>query len=334
MVIKSVVMISMFFIPLIIINTGLITSVGLLFVLYLLSGLGMTGIGMGVMHDAIHGSYSKSRKVNKYMGMTLELIGANANVWRIQHNVLHHTYTNIDEVDEDIDVPFFLRFSPHTKRNFLHRFQHLYFWFFYGFVTLSWVTIKDFVKIRRYHKLGFIKDEEYRKEIWKAIGWKLVYYSYTLILPIIMVPLAPWIVILAFLSMHFLTGILISLVFQTAHVMPGNDFPLPDEDGIIASDWAIHQLATTTNFSPKSKFFSWMIGGLNYQIEHHLLPNVCHIHYKRISHIVAETAREYGIPYNTKRTFLAAIADHVKLLRQLGSSDKVQVKPVHVATKG
>lgn len=319
-------MLSLFFIPLVIVNIGIVTSPWVLFSLYILSGLGMAGIGMGVMHDAIHGSYSKNRTVNKYMGYTLNLIGANATTWKIQHNVLHHTYTNIDESDDDISAPFFLRFSPHAKKYWLHKFQFLYIWFFYGLSTISWVTSKDFIKIRQYKKMGFIKQEEFKKEMLQVICWKLVYYSYTLILPIIMLSMAPWLVILAFVMMHFVTGIAISLVFQTAHVVPSSEFPVPDENGLIANDWAIHQLATTSNFSPRSRVFSWFIGGLNYQVEHHLLPNICHVHYRKLSRIVAETAREYGIPYHTKKTFVAAIWDHIKMLYQLGRMELAPVK--------
>lgn len=330
MVYKSVFMLSLFFLPLITVNTGLVTTPFALISLYVLSGLGMAGIGMGVMHDAIHGSYSKNRKVNKYMGYTMNLIGANASVWRVQHNVLHHNYTNIDEADDDLNAPFFLRFSPHAKRYWMHRFQHFYIWFFYGLSTLSWVTTKDFIRLKRYKDKGFFGGKnEYRNELLKLVGWKLLYYSYALVLPLIMVPLAPWIIVLAFVIMHFITGLSISTVFQTAHVMPSTAFPLPDENGLIANNWTIHQLATTSNYAPGSRLFSWLIGGLNFQVEHHLLPNVCHVHYRKLSPIVADTAKEYGIPYHTKKTFLGAIRDHTMMLRQLG---KMQLAPVKQPT--
>ena len=324
MITKTLAMLTLFFAPLVVINIGLVASPWLLFMLYITSGIGMAGIGMGVMHDAIHGSYSKHQKVNKYMGYTMNLIGANATVWKIQHNVLHHTYTNIEGADDDINAPFFLRFSPHASKNRLHRFQHLYVWFFYGLSTISWVTAKDFIRLVRYRKMGFLdKKNEFRNEIVKIVGWKLLYYSYSLIIPLLVVPLAPWIIILAFLSMHFLTGLLISIVFQVAHIMPNTEFPLPDEEGFIAHDWSTHQLATTTNYSPNSRFFSWLIGGLNYQIEHHLFPNICHIHYKKISGIVADTAREFGMPYHTKRTFAGAIGDHIRVLCRLGKMEPI-----------
>ncbi|WP_340063300.1 acyl-CoA desaturase [Ascidiimonas aurantiaca] len=312
-------MLAVFFIPIIIINSGFVSGIPMLFALYITSGLGMAGIGMGVMHDAIHGSYSKKPKINKYLGYSLNLIGANANVWRIQHNVLHHTYTNIEEADDDINAPAFLRFSPHAKKYWLHKYQHLYVWLFYGLSTISWVTTKDYIRLSRYNQMGLLPHKnEYRKEIAKITAWKLLYYSYTIILPIIILPISPWVVLAAFLSMHFVTGLLISIIFQVAHIMPNTTFPLPDKNGSIHGDWTTHQLATTTNFSPKSRFFSWCIGGLNFQIEHHLLPNICHIHYKNLSAIVSDTAKEFEIPYHSKKTFASAVLDHYKMLKKLG----------------
>lgn len=324
MVTKTIVMLALFFVPLILLSSGIITSVWHLFVAYLIAGLGMSGIGMGVMHDAIHGSYSRNKNINTLLGYTFNLIGANDAVWKIQHNVLHHSYTNIEHADDDINAPFFLRFSPHAKHYWLHQFQHFYIWFFYGISTLSWITAKDFVRLQRYKNMGFFSEkQEYNKVLSTMIAWKLLYYTYALILPMIFVPLAWWIILLAFLSMHFVTGLLVSIVFQVAHIMPANDFPLPDDKGVMSNDWYSHQFNTTTNFSPKSKFLSWMIGGLNYQIEHHILPDVCHVHYSKLTKIVSETAEEYGMAYNVKKNFGRAIVDHFKMLRSLGKKEAI-----------
>ncbi|WP_186758583.1 fatty acid desaturase family protein [Echinicola salinicaeni] len=319
MVVKTIFMLSIFFIPLVFIGSGVIQHTIPLFALYIISGFGMAGVGMGIMHDAIHGSYSKNHIVNRYLGYTMNLIGANSVVWKIQHNVLHHTYTNIEKGDDDINVPFFLRFSPNAKRYWIHRFQYLYIWLFYGLSTISWITMKDFVRACRYNKMGFFnKSGSFKKELLKIAGWKILYYSYALILPLIMVQLPVYIVVLAFLSMHFVTGICISLVFQTAHIVPGTKFIQADEAGEIHNEWALHQLATTSNYAPKSRFFSWLIGGLNFQVEHHLFPNICHVHYRKLSKIVSKTAKEFGHPYLVKRSFFAALFDHIKMLRSLG----------------
>ena len=162
----------------IVLASGMVTAVWMLFLLYILSGLGMAGIGMGVMHDAIHGSYSKNNKINTLLGYSFNLIGGNAVVWKIQHNVLHHTYTNIEDADDDLNAPFFLRFSPHAKYYWVHQFQHIYIWFFYAISTISWITSKDFVRLKRYKNMGLLTEkQDYNKELAKLIAWKIFYYS-------------------------------------------------------------------------------------------------------------------------------------------------------------
>ena len=152
---KTIFMLSLYLIPFILLNFGMIHHIGLIFGLYIIAGFGAAGVGMGVMHDANHGSFSRNRHLNKYLGYTMNLIGASASVWKIQHNVLHHTYTNIQGADDDINPPIILRFSPNARKLWIHRYQHIYVWFFYGISTLSWVISTDYVRLRRYHKLGF-----------------------------------------------------------------------------------------------------------------------------------------------------------------------------------
>lgn len=321
MVVKTVIMLSLFFAPLILLSSGLITSTWLVFILYIISGFGMSGVGMGVMHDAIHGSYSKHKSINKALGYTFNLIGANATIWKIQHNMLHHTYTNIEHEDDDINTPFFLRFSPHGEYHKSQKYQHIYIWFIYAISTLFWITAKDFVRLKRYNDMGHLSpDKTYNVQFRNMLAWKLFYYSYALILPLIMAPLSWWIIVLGFLCMHAITGVLVSIVFQIAHIMPAVDFPLPDKIGNMENEWYRHQLSTTSNFSPNNKLLFWAIGGLNYQVEHHVLPDVCHVHYKDLSKIVQETAHEFGMPYHVKKSIFQAIIDHTKMLRMLGKN--------------
>ena len=330
MVLKTILMLSLFIVPLVLINIGVVDTVGLLFVLYIAAGFGMAGVGMGVMHDAIHGSYSKNKSVNRLLSYSMNLIGANADVWKIQHNVLHHTYTNIDEADDDINTPPFLRFTPNRDWMKVHRFQHIYIWFFYSISTMSWITTKDFVRMHRYYKMGLVGSKSvYRKKMAQVAIWKAMYYVYALVLPLIFLPFGPGVILLAFLSMHMVTGICISAVFQTAHIMPDMKFPKMAEDGMINTDWSIHQLETTANYSPNSKVFSWLIGGLNYQVEHHLFPNICHVHYPKLSKIVKDTADEYGIPYYSHKTFASALVQHTRKLRNLGQEFSTESPLMH-----
>ena len=323
MVFKTFLMLLLYFGPYSLILSGIFSEVLPNVLLWMAMGVGMTGIGLNIMHDANHRAYSAKKGINNLLGYSMNVIGANAEIWKLQHNQLHHTYTNIEGTDDDIHTPPFLRFSPHRELRPIHKYQFIYVWFFYGISTLSWVITKEFLQLKRYDNMGLIKGKKkYKKLLNQLIGWKLFYYVYMLVLPMIFSPLAIWQTFLAFLCMHFTAGLLTSSIFQTAHVMPNCDYPLTDDKSQIENSWAVHEMLTTSNYSPKSRLFSWFIGGLNYQIEHHLFPSTCHVHYWRISKIVASTAKEFGIPYNMEKSFLSALINHVKMLHQLGRDNK------------
>jgi len=322
MVIKTIVMIAIYIVPFILMLTGVISSTWLIVAAWVVMGIGMAGIGLSVMHDANHGAYSKHRKLNDIIGNVIWFIGGSGTNWKIQHNVLHHSFTNVEHMDEDLETIPILRFSPHKKKMNIHRFQHIYAWFFYSFMTLMWATTKDFRQLFRYKKLDLLKTQKrtYPSLLAELIAVKLMYYGLFIALPIIVLPLAWWQTFLCVLLMHFVAGFILAIIFQPAHVMPDTDFPLPDDQGNMENKWAIHQLMTTVNYAPKSKLFSWYVGGLNFQVEHHLFPNICHIHYKKISEIVKQTAEEFNLPYYSKETFLDALRAHKNFLKQLGAA--------------
>lgn len=314
-------MLFIFLAPLNILIFGSIDKIWAVFFLYIISGLGMAGIGMGIMHDAIHGSYSKFSWLNRLMSYSINLIGSNKDIWRIQHNVLHHSFTNIENMDEDLDCPKFLRFSPHSKWLPIHRFQYLYAWLFYGLMTISWITFKDFVNLNKFYASGYIKDRKtYRKVFCNILIWKLIFFILVLFLPLAFSSVSIVVTLSAFFVMNFITGLIISTVFQTAHIMPKAQFPLPNELGAVENERMIHQLITTCNFSENNPFLSWMFGGLTNQIEHHLFPNISHIHYRKLAPIVQQTAHEFGLPYHKYPSFFAAILSHFQMLKELGAS--------------
>ena len=312
-------MFAFFLVPFAFILFASITNVWLFIGLWALMGLGIAGIGVNVMHDANHGSFSKNKKLNKVVSLVMNILGGDASIWRLQHNVLHHAFTNIHDADDDIIGPPMLRFSPHEPKKKVHRYQFVYAWVLYGLMTIIKVAYTDFKRAIKYRKMGLIKTrKEFVQRLIKISAGKLMYFGYILVLPMLFAPMPVWAVILGFLVMHMVTGFMLSIIFQTAHVTPSSEFPLPDEKGEMENNWAVHQLLTTTNFSPKSRFFSWFIGGLNYQIEHHLFANISHVHYRDISRIVADTAREFGIPYNVQPSFVKAVHSHGKMLYRLG----------------
>lgn len=320
MVFKSIFMVALYLIPYGFLVSGLITSAPMLYLMWAVMGFGMAGIGLSIMHDANHGAYSKNQTVNKWMGNLIVLVGGSPYNWRIQHNVLHHTFTNIDGLDEDLDSGPILRFSPHQELRSHHKYQYIYAWALYSLLTLMWSTTKDWRQIFRYNEKDLIKTQKmtFKRMLLEQLSFKVFYTIVFFVVPFLVVPL-PWYAILGgILMMHAIAGVTLAAIFQPAHVVPETDFPLPDDEGNMENNWAIHQLLTTTNFAPNSKLFSWYVGGLNFQIEHHLFPNVCHVHYKTISKIVKKTASEFNLPYYSKPTFFEAISSHTKMLYQLG----------------
>ncbi|MCD9015173.1 fatty acid desaturase family protein [Parachryseolinea silvisoli] len=320
MAIKTIFMFGLYFGPYFLVITGVVTDMAWQIGLVIIMGLGLAGIGLSVMHDANHGAYSKRQWVNTTIGYSLNLIGANAFNWKIQHNMLHHSYTNVHEEDEDISPRGVLRLSPHSEWRYMHQFQFIYAWFLYGLMTLVWMVAKDFVRIIRYHKNGLArKSNADIKEEWMILlGTKILYVGYIFALPVWLTDLYWWQVLIGIFIMQYIAGFILAIIFQPAHVIEGTEYPLPDENRMLENNWAVHQLLTTTNFATTSRWFSWYVGGLNFQIEHHLFPNICHVHYRNIAQIVKDTALDFGLPYHCKKTFWEAIASHARLLKQLG----------------
>lgn len=319
MVLKTVFMLSLYFVPYAIYMSGAVTQLWVFLLLALVQGLGMAGIGLSIMHDANHGAYSRKKWVNKVMGYTLNLVGGNATNWKIQHNVMHHTFTNIAGHDEDISPRPILRFSPHSKKLKLHKYQFIYAWLLYGLMTITWISFKDFKQLQGYTSTGILAKQENEKKAWAwLIFTKVVYFGYALVLPILFTPFAWYQVLLAFFITHYIAGFLLGIIFQPAHVMEENEFPLPSEEGKIDDNWSVHQLKTTINFANNNRILSWYVGGLNYQVEHHLFPNICHVHYRKISKIVKQTAEEFGLPYKSIPTFRGALLSHGRMLYKLG----------------
>jgi linoleoyl-CoA desaturase len=321
MVIKTICMFTMYFLPYALIVTGVFTHFALIIPAVIVMSLGLGGIGLSVMHDANHGAYSKKRWINKCLGLSLNLVGANAFNWKVQHNVLHHSFTNVHEEDEDISPRGVLRLTPHSEWKKVHKYQYIYAWFLYGMMTIVWLFFKDFVRVTRYNRSGLLAAQKttLTREWTILLISKLVYVSYIFVIPVVVTSLVWWQVLLGIVIMHYIAGFILAIIFQPAHVIEGTEFPLPDSNNCLENNWAIHQLLTTTNFANKSRWFSWYVGGLNFQIEHHLFPNVCHVHYRKIACIVKETANEFGLPYKSASTFLDALRGHTRLLRQLGA---------------
>lgn len=282
-------------------------------------GLGLFSafIGFNICHDAIHGALSNNSRVNKIFSTMFHFIGANPYVWNITHNVVHHTYTNIAGHDEDLEIaPGLIRLSSEEPLTGANRFQHWYGFPLYSLASLSWVFRKDYKKFFQ-DKVGEHPTPSHPKiEYFNLFFFKFLYYFLFLILPVLVTDITWWQGIIGFLALHFAQGLVMGLVFQLAHVVEGTEFPTPNEQGNIEEAWAEHQMRTTANFSMKSKLSAFLLGGLNQQVEHHLFPKICHIHYPAISGIVAQTAKDYNLPYLQNETFGGALVSHYRMLKK------------------
>lgn len=280
-------------------------------------GLTTALVGFNIMHDGAHGSFSGNRKLNTLMAHTFNLIGSNAFYWRQKHNLNHHPYTNVAAADEDIESFGLLRMSPDNQHHWFHRFQHIYIWFLYPLTSIFWFTVLDFKAYFQQKIAGQPFSQRYDSGQ-SMIFWlsKINYVAMYLIIPTWLVSWeTTWI---GFLCLHAVMGVVFAVVFQLAHVVDKTEFPEPSPDGQLPHEWAVHQLKTTADFATSNPFVTWCLGGLNFQVEHHLYPTISHVHYPELHKRVTEVCREQGIEHKEYLTVFQAIAGHVRHLKEMG----------------
>ena len=286
------------------------------FLLATLFGLNLAVLGFNIMHEGGHQSFSKYSWLNSFAGYFLNALGGNIYFWKVKHNINHHTFTNIEGADSDIDVQPFMRLHPSQPRNGMHRFQHIYCGFLYGISYLAWVFYEDFLKYFKNKIAAHMKPMSLSlKEHFVFWITKITYVTMFLVMPIIFLG---WLkTLIGFFIVTFVCGLFISIVFQLAHVVEQTEFPMGKK---ITGDWAVHQVSTTSNFGTSSKFLFWLLGGLNFQIEHHLFPRVSHIHYPMISRFVKETCEEFNVTYHEYASMFDAVVSHLVYLRRMGNA--------------
>jgi linoleoyl-CoA desaturase len=281
-------------------------------------GFILASIGFNVMHDACHGSYSSKKWLNELMGLSLNALGGNAFIWKFKHNIVHHTYTNVDGVDDDIAKSPLMRQCTSQKWVPAHRFQHIYVVLVYAISSFAWVAMMDFNKYFQQKIFTTPLQKMSVKE--HIVFWasKVLYAIFYVAIPVKFVGWQAWGI--GFACMQVTMGLTLALIFQLAHVVEHVEFEAAAgmEHKQIENEWAIHQIKTTANFAPKNKFINWYVGGLNYQVEHHLFPRVSHVHYPAISGIVQKTCEDFNLPYNTFPTFVGSLSSHFRLMKQLG----------------
>ncbi len=283
-------------------------------------GLATAAIGFNVQHDGGHHAYSNRDWVNKVMATTLDVIGGSSYHWQWKHGVFHHTYVNITGHDTDIELGGLGRLSPHRKRLWFYRWQQFYLWPLYGFMAINWHLVGDFRDV--------IPGRMGEHRLPRPKGWDLAvflagktsFFALAFGIPLLFHPV--WVVALFYVAAAIVLGLVLSVVFQLAHCVEQAEFPLPRQDtGRIENAWAIHQVETTVDFARRSRVAAWLLGGLNFQIEHHLFPRICHVNYPAISKLVEQTCRDLGVRYSEHESFWAGVASHFRWLRRMGMAD-------------
>lgn len=286
-------------------------------------GSAMAAIGFNVQHDGSHGAYSRRGWINSLMAMTLDVLGGSSYYWKKTHNLVHHSFTNITGHDGDIDLGSLARLSPHQPRHWFHRWQHLYMWLLYGFVAIKWQFHDDVFGYFRGGIGHYRFARPQGRDLAVFVGGKVLFLTLAFGIPLYF---HSWYAVLGcYLLASFAQGILLSTVFQLAHCLEQAEFPQPHNlTGRMENDWAVHQVETTVDCARENRLLTWFTGGLNFQVEHHLFPQICHIHYPAISVVVEETCREFGLNYRCNDTIAGAIRSHYRWLRKLGQQPAPQ----------
>lgn len=285
----------------------------------------MGGIGFSIAHDSNHGALSDRKWANALGALAYELLGASSFIWRWKHNILHHSFTNVSGFDSDIDSEPFLRLSPHQRRRWFHRFQVVYAWLLYAFLVAQWQFISDFRGIFQ-GRIGRQKFKAPRgREVSVFWGGKLFFLTWVFIVPALFHPF--WMVLVAYAGVSAVLSVIMSIVFQVAHVSPESEFirPIPGPGNTLGREWARHQAEATVDFARENRLLSWYLGGLNFQIEHHLFPKICHFNYPLIAPVVEETCAEFGVKYASIPTFTQALRAHAGWLHEMGRSCENEV---------
>ena len=281
-------------------------------------GLGLAGMGMGVGHDALHGAYSRRPWLNRVLGCTFDAMGASSYIWRYTHNIAHHTCTNVEGLDLDIDYDPILRMSPATPRRWFHRWQSWYAFLLYPLAGLHWVYVKDLKYFAR-RTLGPARDLRHPWSAWAGfVGGRLAVLGYTIAVPWLVLEPAWWQLAVGYVTVHMVAGATLALVFQVAHAVEGPAMTPAPREGRPVDAFHAHQLRTTANVACDNRLLSWYVGGLNFQVEHHLFPQICSVHYPALRPIVRELAIRHRLPYHEFPTMIAALRSHARHLRQLG----------------
>jgi len=318
MILKGVLWFSLWIGTYLLLISGWFSPLGLV-AMFVVHGFAQLFMTYNIAHDANHGAYSSDPKVNRFLSCVFDLVGISSYIWRLLHNTSHHSFVNVEGKDRAIKSSSLLRFSPEEQWSRNHRYQHIYGPVLYLLPTLYWVLVKDFYHLFCGRKYGnrLVTNHPLNEYVFLFVT-KAFYFTYMLVIPIMVLSVAWYWIVLGFLAMHACIGFHIALIFQPTHITEGTEYPHPDEEGFLTKDFILHVLSTTADYSRKKPFTTWMLGGLNLHIIHHMFPTICHVHYRPLTEIIKETAEEFGYRYRENETVFVAFLAHLRMLKSLG----------------
>lgn len=268
-----------------------------------------------IAHDGAHAAFSDRRWLNSCAAWCVNLLGISTPWWRRKHGTLHHAYTRLNGVDDDLEQGALLRMHPEQPWRPWHRWQHLYAFALYPFLHLSMLVTG--IRFLITGRVGLHQFHPTRRD--RVLGWTMTAACFALLFGIPCLFREPWIVVAALLPWSALFGLILVLIFQVEHCVGEVESPPRSADsGDIELDWATCQVQATQNFATDSRLLTWYSGALNLHVEHHLFPRMSHTHYAELSRVIRPLCEEQGVRYRVVPTYLEALAGHARWLKLLG----------------
>ena len=287
--------------------------------------IALIATGTSVMHDANHGAFGGSKGLNQTLAYSADVLGASSWLWRQKHNVIHHGNTNVVGIDTDIDQMPFARLAPEQPWRPLYRYQHIYMWALYGFLTAQWVLLSDYATlITRRIGAQAIPRPPRRRDVALVLAGKALHLGWAVALPLAFHRW--WTVVAFYFGCSWLVGFVLAVFFQVAHCVDTTGFAAPSTPRR-GDDFAAHQLRTTANVRCRTPVVgrpvAWLMGGLHHQIEHHLAPGLPHTAYPAMAERLRGLCAARAVEYHVHTTMWAALCSHARWLRLMGRRPSV-----------
>ena len=269
-------------------------------------------------HDAAHHALTGKKKLdNIIFELVFNWQGANGYLWKIRHNHSHHAYPNVDDCDADLQVNGLIALSPNQQLRWFHRYQHIYAPFAYMFYTLLWVFYKDIVLFLQRKQANIIFRKHPAGEWIKFVLYKILYIGMYILVPCYVTGMELKWVVIGFVLMHFILSLFLLFTFLISHYVEGIVFTNPGDDGTLNNSWARHQINVSVDFHAERLWAGCIFGGFNAHVAHHLFPNVCHVHYPRITRLIKKKLKKYDVTYR-EVNYLGGIASHLRFIKMMG----------------